>query len=150
MAEVVSFLSEHSGGSSCVQVDLGCNGYKLSCTFGEASSNPDKQLHYVVAPRLLSSAVDGDEYGVDGWTEKIMESFGDMTTFSPFMHEKAQVFVNDIVAKLAPKGVAPGVALGRFDSELSDALIVTQEGKEASRCIDEADTVGEGCALKRC
>jgi hypothetical protein len=100
LAEVVSFLSEHSGGSSCVQVDLGCNGYKLSCTFGEASSNPDKQLHYVVAPRLLSSAVDGDEYGVDGWTEKIMESFGDMTTFSPFMHEKAQVFVNDIVAKL--------------------------------------------------
>ena len=48
----------------------------------------------------ISSAVDGDEYGVDGWTEKIMESFGDMTTFSPFMHEKAQVFVNDIVAKL--------------------------------------------------
>jgi glycine dehydrogenase subunit 1 len=32
---------------------------------------------------------------------------------------------DDIVAKLAPKGVAPGVALGRFDSELSDALIVT-------------------------
>ena len=99
MAEVVSFLSEHSGGSSCEGVDLGCSGYKLSCTFGDAKSSPDKQLHYVVAPRLLSSAVDGDNLGVDGWTRKVMESFGDMSRFSPFMHEKAQVFVNDVEAK---------------------------------------------------
>jgi hypothetical protein len=95
----VTFLADHSGGTSCVNVDLGCSGYKLSCTFGEKSASPDKQLHYVVAPRLLSSAVDGDNLGVDGWTKKIMESYGEMSSFSAFMHDKTQIFVNDIVAK---------------------------------------------------
>jgi hypothetical protein len=67
--ELLTFLSQHSGGNACEAVNLGCDGYKLSCQFGQAATSLDKQLHYVVAPKLLSSAVDGDGLGVNGWAQ---------------------------------------------------------------------------------
>jgi hypothetical protein len=47
-------------------VDLGCEGYKLTCDYGM------KQIHYVVAPTLPSEAVDHDQLGVDGWIDIAM------------------------------------------------------------------------------
>ena len=95
--QVLDFMALHSGGSECAAVNLGCNGYKLTCSYG--SGNLDKQLHYVVAPRLKSEAVDDDNLGVDGWIRTIMDSFGDMDTYSPFMHDKLQLWVSDVDAK---------------------------------------------------
>jgi hypothetical protein len=74
-------------------VNLGCDGYKLTCDYGE------KQIHYVVAPILVDSPVEDDGMGVNGWIETTMDSFGDMSTFEPFMHDKVQLFVGDVVTK---------------------------------------------------
>ena len=66
--DLLTFMSKHSGGNDCEAVNLGCDGYKLSCQFGIGNA-VDKQLHYVVAPKLLSEARDGDGLGVNGWTQ---------------------------------------------------------------------------------
>ena len=74
---VTDFMSRHTGGKDCAAVNLGCDGYKISCAYGansETDDGPavhmfDRQLHYVHAPRLHSHAVDGDDMGGDGWMD---------------------------------------------------------------------------------
>lgn len=90
---IIHIYYTHSGGSDCEAVNLGCEGYKITCTY------IDKQIHYVVAPALKSEAIDGDGMGVDGWNELSMDSFLDMKSWSPFMHDKVQLFVQDVVQK---------------------------------------------------
>ena len=53
-----------------------------------------------MAPVLRSEAVDGDNLGVNGWNEITMSSYGDMTEFTPFMHNKVQLFIEDVVTKV--------------------------------------------------
>lgn len=92
-SELLKFMADYSGGTDCEAVNLGCDGYKLTCNYGM------KQLHYVVAPTLPSEAVDGDQLGVDGWVDIAMESFGDMSTFSAFMHDKVQLWTTGVRTK---------------------------------------------------
>jgi hypothetical protein len=91
--KIMDFMTYHSGGTDCEAVNLGCQGFKLTCNYAQ------KQIHYVVAPALVDSPVEDDGLGVNGWIETTMDSFGDMTTFEPFMHDKVQLFVGDVVSK---------------------------------------------------
>jgi hypothetical protein len=104
---ILEFMTDHSGGTDCAAVNLGCEGFKITCNYIM------KQIHYVVAPALLSSATPDDGYGVNGWIEKTTASFGDMTTFEPFMHDKVQIFIEDVVAKAKELEAADHVVMRR-------------------------------------
>jgi len=91
--DLLKFMSEHSGGTDCSAVDLGCSGYKLTCNYGL------KQLHYVIAPTLPDEAVDHDQLGTDGWIDIAMTSFGDMSTWSALMHDKVQLWTTSVRTK---------------------------------------------------
>lgn len=103
--EAYAFMTNYSGGFDCSKVNLGCTGYKISCEFGDGDDafgddmDWDRQLHYVHAPLLFDQAKDGDDLGVDGWSDFMEASFGDMSAFTPFMHNKLQLFVADVDAK---------------------------------------------------
>lgn len=88
--DLLTFMTDFSGGTDCETVNLGCDGYKITCTF------VNQQLHYVVAPTLTSEAVDGDGMGVDGWIDVAMETFGDMSAFTAGMHDKLQLWTSSV------------------------------------------------------
>ena len=100
-------MARHTGGSACDAVNLGCDGYKITCVYGADSDVDDsttsmmwdRQLHYVHAPKLHSHAVDGDDMGTDGWMDFMEESYDDMSEFNGFMHNKFTMFTSDIEAK---------------------------------------------------
>lgn len=97
--EIYEFLRDYSGGYNCELIGLGCDGKKLSCSYGgDYDGLWDSQLHFVVAPEnlLFSKAKDGDGLGTSGWQRVAEESFGSMDSFSPFMHNKVQLFSGNI------------------------------------------------------
>ena len=96
---LLQFMATHAGGLTCAKDPLGCGGYKITCNWGASESGgvgTDKQLHYVVADRLPSQAVDGDNLGVDGWVREAMSDMGDMREFTAMMHNKVQLFMLDL------------------------------------------------------
>mmetsp|Transcript_102902 Transcript_102902/g.295031 ORF Transcript_102902/g.295031 Transcript_102902/m.295031 type:complete len:551 (-) Transcript_102902:243-1895(-) len=104
---VTNFMSTHTGGHRCAAVNLGCDGYKITCVYGADSDVDDdtisglwdRQLHYVHAPKLHAHAVDGDDMGTDGWMDFMEESYDGMSEFNGFMHNKFTMFTGDIEAK---------------------------------------------------
>lgn len=104
---VTDFMSRHSGGKGCSALNLGCDGYKISCDYVADSDVDDfmtmglwdRQLHYVHAPKLHAHAVDGDDMGTDGWMDFMEESYDGMSKFNGFMHNKFVLFTADIEAK---------------------------------------------------
>jgi len=89
MQKLYTFMNDFSYGENCEKVSLGCTAYKITCTYSET----DSQLHYVVAPEFYSEAHDNDGMGVSGWIDAVTESFGDFSSWSPFMHEKATLLL---------------------------------------------------------
>lgn len=89
--ELLWFMGNFSMATTdtCAKVRLGCDGYKITCTFEEV----DTQLHYVVADKFYSEVVDGDGLGVSGWIDIATKDFGDMEQWTPFMHEKVTVLL---------------------------------------------------------
>uniref|UniRef100_A0A7S2ANT5 Uncharacterized protein n=1 Tax=Octactis speculum TaxID=3111310 RepID=A0A7S2ANT5_9STRA len=99
------FLTDLSGGHSCSVVDLGCEGRKMSCAFG--FDDAVTEIHFVVAPDLFAHARDHDDLGEVGWEKIQQSSFGVMDSFTPFMHNKVQIFttdINKVIRKLEVNG----------------------------------------------
>lgn len=101
--KVFDFMSNYTGGSNCDKVPLGCDGWKITCTYGAAtdgSTDWDRVLHYVHAPRFFSEALDNDKLGVDGWQDVTVQSLENMDTeFSAFMHNKVQLFIQRVAKR---------------------------------------------------
>lgn len=102
--EVFDFMFHHTGGWGCDKVNLGCSGYKISCSYGDnpySSDVWDRQIHYVHAPKLFSKAMDKDDLGVDGWQDLTVASMADFANhFSAFMHNKVQMYTIDLDTKV--------------------------------------------------
>lgn len=159
--KIHEFMKRHTGGHMCGAINLGCDGYKISCTFGantesddmESQMMFDRQLHYVHAPRLYSHAVDGDDMGADGWMDFQQQSYGDMSQFTSFMHNKFVMFTNDVAAKaqeLGDDGFATLMRMSKHrDGYMVGHVLVPMEGyiwefvgMAPPECDDSSPTVG--------
>lgn len=98
MSTAYDFLEKHSGGYNCEEVNLGCDGYKLTCNYG---IDIDSQLHYVEMPKVFSHAVDGDDLGADGWNAIQQDNLKNIENeFSSRVHNKVEVIVADLPKKI--------------------------------------------------
>lgn len=108
---VLEFMMNFTGGYDCAKVGLGCDGYKITCTYGKDMKgiyDISEEVHYVHAPELFSQAVDKDNLGVDGWQDITEMSMANMDKeFTAFMHNKIQMYTQNVderAAKLESAG----------------------------------------------
>ena len=114
--EAWKFIENFSGGYSCEAVNLGCNGYKLTCDYGNADTVSDKQLHYVYTPEIFSHAVDQDNLGADGWAGVMKKSLMSIEEeFSTQMHNKVELVVGDMKKKIEQLEGAGYKGLKRYE-----------------------------------